>query len=62
MGFHSNYICEKFGVKILHIFVQSGCDDEYYGPLMFEQRVGHVFEEYPTRSLIGDPPSLWVTD
>ena len=47
IGFHSNYISEKLGVKILHVFVQSGTDDEYWGALTFEQRVGHIFEDSP---------------
>ena len=58
IGFHSNYISEKLGVKILHVFVQSGCGDEYWGPLTFEQRVGHIFEDSPTRSLLGGLPFI----
>jgi len=60
IGFHSNYISERLGVKILHIFVQSGTDDQYWGPLSFEQRVGHIFEDTHARTPSGGLPFIGV--
>ena len=60
IGFHSNYISEKLGVKILHVFVQNGTDEEYWGPLTFEQRVRHIFEDSHTRSLSGGLPFIGI--
>ena len=60
IGFHSNYISEALGVKILHIFVQSGTDDQYWGPLSFEQRVGHIFEDTHARTPSGGLPFIGV--
>ena len=58
MGFHSNYISERLGVKVLHLYVQSGATDEYWGPMTHEQRVGHVFEDSLTRSRLCGLPFI----
>ena len=40
VGLFSSHISDQMGMKVMHIFVQNGTDNEYWGPLTHEERLG----------------------
>ena len=53
VGLHSNHISDQMGCKVMHIFVQNGLDNEYWGPLTFEERLGFLMKDFPLFVLFG---------
>ena len=60
VGLHSNHIADQMGCKVMHIFVQNGLDNEYWGPLTFEERLGFLIKDFPLLVLFGSGGLVYI--
>ena len=60
VGLQSNHISDQMGLKVMHIFVQNGTDNEYWGPLMFEERLGFLLKDFPLLVLLGSGRLVYI--
>ena len=61
VGLQSNHISDQLGLKVMHIFVQNGTDNEYWGPLTFEERLGFLLKDFPFSFLVGSRGRVYIT-
>ena len=60
VGLQSNHISDQMGLKVMHIFVQNGTDNEYWGPLTFEERLGFLLKDFPLLVLFGSGGLVYI--
>ena len=61
VGLQSNHISDQMGLKVMHIFVQNGTDNEYWGPLSFEERLGFLLKDFPLLVVLGSGCLVYIT-
>ena len=61
VGLQSNHISDQMGLKVMHIFVQNGTDNEYWGPLSFEERLGFLLKDFPLLVVFGSGCLVYIT-
>ena len=60
VGLQSNHISDQMGLKVMHIFVQNGTDNEYWGPLSFEERLGFLLKDFPLLVVFGSGCLVYI--